>query len=80
MLSTEKFNTQWPYTQKNSQCKLTTKWQDSEPELTLETPPDTVICLYLKQLWENPTCEGRLICPEEHVSSLNKCNPIQSAD
>ena len=25
-----------------------------------------------------PTCEGRLICPEEHVSSLNKCNPIWS--
>ena len=25
-----------------------------------------------------PTCEGRLICPEEHVSSLNKCNPIRS--
>ena len=48
------------------------------PRRTLETPPDYVICLYLKQLWENPTCEGRLICPEEHVSSLNKCNPIQS--
>ena len=47
-------------------------------ELTLETPPDYVICLYLEQLWENPTCEGRLICPEEHVPSLNKCNPIQS--
>ena len=32
----------------------------------------------LNQLWENPTCEGRLICPGGHVSSLNKCNPIQS--
>ena len=32
----------------------------------------------LKQLWENPTCEGRLICPGGHVSSLNKRNPIQS--
>ena len=28
-------------------------------------------------LWENPTCEGRLICPEGRVSALNKCNPIQ---
>ena len=33
----------------------------------------------LKQVWENPTCEGRLICLEEHVSSLNICNPIQTA-
>ena len=32
----------------------------------------------LNQLWENPTCEGRLICPGGHVSSLNKCNPIQA--
>ena len=32
----------------------------------------------LKQLWENPTCEGWLVCPGGHVSSLNKCNPIQS--
>ena len=28
------------------------------------------------ELWENPTCERRLICPGGHVSSLNKCNPI----
>ena len=28
--------------------------------------------------WENPIYEGRLICPEGHVSSLNKRNPIQS--
>ena len=25
----------------------------------------------------DPTCEGRLICPEGRVSLLNKCNPIQ---
>ena len=29
----------------------------------------------LEQLWETSTCVGRLICPEGHVSSLNKCNP-----
>ena len=28
--------------------------------------------------WENPTCERRLICLWGRVSSLNKCNPIQS--
>ena len=32
----------------------------------------------LKQLWDTFTCVGRLICPEGHVSSLNKSNPIQS--
>ena len=31
-----------------------------------------------KPLWETSTCVGRLICPEGYVSSLNKCNPIQS--
>ena len=30
-----------------------------------------------KQLWDTFTCVGRLICPEGHVSSLNKSNPIQ---
>ena len=25
-----------------------------------------------KQLWENPTCEGRLICPERRVSSFKQ--------
>ena len=30
-----------------------------------------------KPLWEISTCVGRLICPEGHVSTLNKCNPIQ---
>ena len=46
------------------------------------TPCNTIrLCnlfMELKQLWENPTCKGQLICPEGHVSSLNKCNPIQS--
>ena len=32
----------------------------------------------LKQLWDTFTCVGRLICPEGHVSSLNKSNQIQS--
>ena len=32
----------------------------------------------LNQLWDNPTREGRLICPGGHVSSLNKFNPIQN--
>ena len=27
--------------------------------------------------WITFTCVGRLICPEGHVSLLNKCNPIQ---
>ena len=31
-----------------------------------------------KQLWATSTCVGRLICPEGHVSLLNKCNPILS--
>ena len=31
-----------------------------------------------KPLWETSTCVRRLICPEGYVSSLNKCNPIQS--
>ena len=31
-----------------------------------------------KPLWETSTCVGRLICAEGHVSSLNKCNQIQS--
>ena len=31
-----------------------------------------------EQLRKNPTCERRLICTDGHVSSLNKCNPIQS--
>ena len=30
------------------------------------------------QLWDTFTCVGRLICPEGHVSSLNKSNPIQT--
>ena len=34
----------------------------------------------LKHLWENPTCPSRLTCPEEHVSSLNKCNPTSNMD
>ena len=29
-----------------------------------------------KQIWDNPTCEGRLIYPEGCVPSLNKSNPI----
>ena len=29
----------------------------------------------LKQLWDTFTCVGRLVCPEGHVSSLNKSNP-----
>ena len=29
------------------------------------------------QLWDTLTCVGRLICPEGHVSSSNKSNPIQ---
>ena len=28
--------------------------------------------------WDTFTCVGRLICPEGHVSSLNKSSPIQS--
>ena len=31
----------------------------------------------LNQLWENPTCEGLLICLGGNVSSFNKCSPIQ---
>ena len=31
-----------------------------------------------KPLWETSTCVGWLISPEGYVSSLNKCNPIQS--
>ena len=36
-------------------------------------------CVEDKQIWENPTCEGRLIYPypEGCVSSLNQSNPIQ---
>ena len=30
-----------------------------------------------KQIWENPTCEGRLIYPEWCMLSVNKSNPIQ---
>ena len=30
-----------------------------------------------KQFRETSTCVGQLICPEWHVSSLNKCNSIQ---
>ena len=33
----------------------------------------------LKQHSDTFTCVGRLICPEGHVSSLNKSNPIQGA-
>ena len=29
-----------------------------------------------KAVMIEPTCEGRLICPEEHVSSLNKWNAM----
>ena len=43
--------------------------------LNLATPPDLFV--EDKQIWENPTCEGWLIHPEECVSSLNKSNPIQ---
>ena len=40
------------------------------------TPPDLFV--EDKQIWETPTCEGRLIYPEGCVSLLNKSNPIQS--
>ena len=39
----------------------------------------TLFCnlfIELNQLWENPTCEGRLICPGGHVSSIKKYDPI----
>ena len=41
--------------------------------LNLTTPPD----LFVEdtQIWENPTCEGRLIYPEGCVSLLNESNP-----
>ena len=45
---------------------------------TLTTPLHSVICLHSINSWENPTCERRLICLWGRVSSLNKCNPIQS--
>ena len=38
--------------------------------LNLTTPPDLFV--EDKQIWENPTCEGRLIYPEGCVLSLNK--------
>ena len=45
---------------------------------TLTTPLHSVIRLRSINNWENPTCERRLICLWGRVSSLNKCNPIQS--
>ena len=59
--------------------KSVTKWWHSQVELipTIEHHYQNSF-IERKQRWENPTCEGRLICPQGHVSSLNKCNPIQS--
>ena len=48
---------------------------DIIPNLT--TPPDLFV--EDKLIWENPTCEGRLIYPEGCVLSLNKSNPTISA-
>ena len=45
--------------------------------LNLTTPPD--LFAEDKQIWKNPTCDGRLIYPEGCVSSLNKSNPIQTS-
>ena len=42
--------------------------------INLTTPPDFFV--EDKQIWENPTCEGRLIYPEGCVLSLNKSNPF----
>ena len=69
----------------NGQISNTTLYQISHQLTTFPswidphywTPPLEFV-IERKQRWENPTCEGRLICPEGHVSSLNKCNPIQS--
>ena len=41
--------------------------------LNQTTPPDLFV--EDKQIWEKPTCEGRLIYHEGCVSSLNKSNP-----
>ena len=46
----------------------------TDETLNLATTPDLFV--EDKQLWENPTCEGRLICHEGCVSSLKKSNPI----
>ena len=45
-------------------------------------PSDTTrfcnLFIELNELWETPTCEGRLIYPGGHVSLLTKCNPIHT--
>ena len=45
---------------------------------TLTTPLHSVIRLQSINSWEKTTCERQLICLWGSVSSLNKCNPIQS--
>ena len=59
--------------------KSVTNWRHSQVELIPTTEHHHYNSfIERKQRWENPTCQGRLICPEGRVSSLNKCNPIQS--
>ena len=67
----------WPYIQYNSSFKSVANWRHSKGKLIPTTEHRQWNSFKEhKQLWENPTCEGRLICPEGRVSSLNKCNPI----
>ena len=55
-----------------------TKFDSYINHQTLTTPLHSVIRLQSINSWENPSCERRLICLWGCVSSLNKCNPIQS--
>ena len=58
--------------------KSVTNWRHSQVELIPTTEHHHYNSfIERKQRWENPTCEGRLICPQGRVASLNKCNPIQ---
>ena len=60
--------------------KSVTNWRHSQVELIPTTEHHHWNSfIERKQLWDNPTCEGRLICPEGRVSSLNKCNRIKHA-
>ena len=67
---------EWSYIQYSSLFKSVTNWRHSLVELIPTTEHHHWNpFIEHKQLWENPTCEGRLICPEGRV---DKCNPIQS--
>ena len=75
------FNFMYATSDMNGHISSTTLYLDylaTDKILNLTTPPGLFV--EDKQIWENPTCEGRLIYREGCVSLLKKSNLINCCD